>query len=271
MTAGTYRPARPGPGRRRAPRPPRSAARTARQCGRWLARGPDGATTVRPRALAAHPSGPPGRAGLCRKGWTPVELLDSAERLRTPLVRRAGEPRPASWETALGLIVQRIREIQWQSGPDAVAVFGGGLTDEKAYALGKFARVPLGSATIGYNGRFCMSSAAVAANRVFGLDRGMPFPPADVAGAPAGLAGEALVCQCDGGPRAEILWHRAAGSRTVGSIATATRATTGCGGCRPLVEELLAEPARPGGRRRRTDRSEDRSGVTGRFRWPRPP
>ncbi|WP_367658043.1 molybdopterin oxidoreductase family protein [Streptomyces sp. TG1A-8] len=152
----------------------------------WLEPGPDGRTTVRPRALAIRPGGPPGRAALCQKGWTSVELLDSPERLRTPLVRRAGELLPASWDAAMDLIVRRIREIQRQAGPDAVAVFGGGgLTNEKAYALGKFARVALGSANIDYNGRFCMSSAAAAANRAFGLDRGMPFPLADVAEADA--------------------------------------------------------------------------------------
>jgi assimilatory nitrate reductase catalytic subunit len=69
-------------------------------------------------------------------------------------------------------------------GADAVAVFGGGgLTNEKAYWLGKFARVALGTASIDYNGRFCMSSAAAAASRAFGLDRGLPFPLPDLAGA----------------------------------------------------------------------------------------
>ena len=34
---------------------------------------------------------------------------------------------------------------------------------------------------IDYNGRFCMSSAAAAANRAFGIDRGLPFPLPDVA------------------------------------------------------------------------------------------
>ena len=42
---------------------------------------------------------------------------------------------------------------------------GGGLTNEKAYPLGKFARLALGTAQIDYNGRFCMSSAAAAAAR----------------------------------------------------------------------------------------------------------
>ena len=60
---------------------------------------------------------------------------------------------------------------------------GGGLTNEKAYQLGKFARVALGTSQIDYNGRFCMSSAAAAATRAFGIDRGLPFPLADIAAA----------------------------------------------------------------------------------------
>ena len=57
---------------------------------------------------------------------------------------------------------------------------GGGLTNEKAYQLGKFARLALGTSRIDYNGRFCMSSAAAAGIRAFGLDRGLPFPLADL-------------------------------------------------------------------------------------------
>lgn len=56
---------------------------------------------------------------------------------------------------------------------------GGGLTNEKAYALGKFARVALRTPNIDYDGRFCMSSAAAAGIRGFGIDRGLPFPPGD--------------------------------------------------------------------------------------------
>ena len=47
--------------------------------------------------------------------------------------------------------------------------------------MGKFARVVLRTAMIDYNGRFCMSSAATACNKAFGIDRGLPFPLADLA------------------------------------------------------------------------------------------
>ncbi|MBV9468217.1 MAG: molybdopterin oxidoreductase family protein, partial [Abitibacteriaceae bacterium] len=46
-----------------------------------------------------------------------------------------------------------------------------------------FARVALRTPHIDYNGRFCMSSAAAAGNKAFGLDRGLPFPLEDIPGA----------------------------------------------------------------------------------------
>src|ERR1044072_8617809 len=120
---------------------------------------------------------PVNRGGLCQKGWTAARLLDSPGRLTTPLVRTGGELREASWDAALDLVAQRIDALAARHGRDAVAVFGGGgLTNEKAYLLGKFARVALGTSRIDYNGRFCMSSAAAAGSRPFGLDRGLPFP-----------------------------------------------------------------------------------------------
>ncbi|HET6167683.1 MAG TPA: molybdopterin-dependent oxidoreductase [Marmoricola sp.] len=132
---------------------------------------------------------PTNRGGLCQKGWTSADLLSAPDRITSPLLRgRSGELERVSWEDALGFVADRVRAIQGESGRDAVAVFGGGgLTNEKAYQLGKFARVALGTRHIDYNGRFCMSSAAAAGNRAFGIDRGLPFPLADVADAGAVL------------------------------------------------------------------------------------
>jgi assimilatory nitrate reductase catalytic subunit len=140
-----------------------------------------GAVEVRPRDF------PTNRGGLCRKGWTAAEVLTVPDRLTTPLLRNAaGELVPASWSEALDFVASRIRSLQDAHGNDSVAVFGGGgLTNEKAYALGKFARAVLRTANVDYNGRFCMSSAAAASNRSFGVDRGLPFPLADLGGAEA--------------------------------------------------------------------------------------
>ena len=136
--------------------------------------------------VSAHEEVQAGPAGLCRKGWTSAALLRSPERLTTPLVRdRKGGPlREATWDEALDRVVAGIRRAQEERGPDGVGVFGGGgLTNEKAYALGKFARVALRTSQIDYNGRFCMSAAAAASNRAFGVDRGLPFPLEDIGSA----------------------------------------------------------------------------------------
>jgi assimilatory nitrate reductase catalytic subunit len=125
---------------------------------------------------------PTNRGGLCKKGWTSVELLDSPERITQPLVRQSdGTFAEASWADALDLVAATVASSRARFGADSVAVFGGGgLTNEKAYQLGKFARLALGTSRIDYNGRFCMSSAAAAGNRAFGIDRGLPFPVEDL-------------------------------------------------------------------------------------------
>ncbi|WP_138946815.1 molybdopterin oxidoreductase family protein [Plantibacter sp. M259] len=125
---------------------------------------------------------PTNRGGLCKKGWTSAELLARDDRLTAPLVRDAtGELVETSWDAALDLVASTILRIRGERGADAIGVFGGGgLTNEKAYQLGKFARIAIGTSRIDYNGRFCMSSAAAAGNRAFGIDRGLPFPLEDL-------------------------------------------------------------------------------------------
>ncbi|RAX47384.1 nitrite reductase [Arthrobacter sp. AQ5-05] len=152
----------------------------ALQCGISLDPGP-GAEAREPVLLAGRDFETNGGA-LCRKGYSAANLLNHPERLGSPLRRTAdGGFAPVGWDEALELLAQRAASIRREHGADAVAVFGaGGLTNEKAYQLGKFARLALGTSRIDYNGRFCMSSAAAAGNRAFGLDRGLPFPLADL-------------------------------------------------------------------------------------------
>ncbi|WGM21997.1 molybdopterin oxidoreductase family protein [Paenarthrobacter sp. OM7] len=149
---------------------------------------PGAAAAATPEAAPAAPlevSGrdfPTNRGGLCRKGWTSASLLRHNGRVTEPMLRGSdGIHQPISWDQALMLITAAVKDTQQQYGNDAVGVFGGGgLTNEKAYLLGKFARLALRTSRIDYNGRFCMSSAAAAGNRAFGVDRGLPFPVTDL-------------------------------------------------------------------------------------------
>ena len=90
---------------------------------------------------------------------------------------------PASWDEALDRIAAGIRATQESYGPHAVGVFGGGsLTNEKAYLLGKFARVALGTREHRLQRPLLhVVSAAAAAIKAFGVDRGLPFPLEDIA------------------------------------------------------------------------------------------
>ncbi|WP_331436834.1 molybdopterin oxidoreductase family protein [Gordoniibacillus kamchatkensis] len=147
------------------------------QCGIELVPGEKGAgLTVKP---SQHFPVATGR--LCQKGLNALDHVLHEERVLAPLARSGGGWRQAGWSEAIGGIAAEIQRIQAQYGRDAVSVYGGGsLTNEVCYLLGKFTRVALRSKYIDYNGRYCMSSAAAAASRAFGLDRGMTFPLSDI-------------------------------------------------------------------------------------------
>ena len=140
-----------------------------------------GATTQ--LRIAANPDFPVNRGQMCIKGFTSDALFDHPDRIRQPLLRQSnGRLSAVSWSSALDFVAERLLALQKAHGAQTVGVFGSGaLTNEKAYLLGKLARVALRTPNIDYNGRYCMSSAAAGQNRAFGIDRGLPFPVSDIA------------------------------------------------------------------------------------------
>ena len=126
---------------------------------------------------------PHNRGALCPKGVVAYQQVNHPDRLHYPLIRRGGKGgklERASWDEALGYIVSRWQQIQAEHGKNAVAIYSGSsMTNEKCYVMGKFARVGLGTRHVDYNGRLCMSSAAVAYARAFGVDRA-PLPMTDI-------------------------------------------------------------------------------------------
>ena len=223
------------------------------QCGITLRVAPDRVD------LASQEDFPINRVGLGSKGWNAAEFLDHPDRLIEPLVRgwREATLQPTTWDDVLDWIAQVSSGSQQNYGPDSVGCFGGGgLTNEKAYQLGKFARVALGTSPIDYNGRFCMSSAAAAATRAFGIDRDVPFPLADIAAANVVLlAGANPADTMPPGPGTDLalangLLHLAI---RLGLIDTAYIADRTCGveQARRVVRSCWPPGARPGHRRAR--------------------
>ncbi|MBE0343617.1 nitrite reductase, partial [Paenibacillus sp. 28ISP30-2] len=118
---------------------------------------------------------------LCIKGMNAHQHATHAERLVQPLMRKAGRLVPVTWEEAMDTVASRFSSLLSTQGPDAIGIYGGGsLSNETAYLLGKFARVAVGTRYIDYNGRFCMSAAASAGSKVFGVDRGLTCRLADI-------------------------------------------------------------------------------------------
>jgi assimilatory nitrate reductase catalytic subunit len=115
---------------------------------------------------------PVNRGMLCPKGIKRYLQNEHPDRLLQPLVRTEQGFRNATWDQALTRTAEAIRRIQEQYGPDAFAILGGAsMTNEKAYLIGKFARVAVRTANIDYNGRLCMVSAGAANKMAFGIDR----------------------------------------------------------------------------------------------------
>jgi len=115
------------------------------------------------------------RGMLCPKGVKRYLQGGHPDRLLSVYQRDPNTPEgfaPIPYDQAIDRVASEIRRIQATYGNDAFAVLtGASLTTEKAYLMGKFARVCLKTANIDYNGRLCMVSAAAGNKKAFGIDR----------------------------------------------------------------------------------------------------
>jgi assimilatory nitrate reductase catalytic subunit len=134
---------------------------------------------------------------LCPKGVKRYMQDEHPDRLKHPLQRVPGKGfEPITWDAALDRVASEIRRIQETYGNDAFALLtGASLTNEKAYLMGKFARVAARTANIDYNGRLCMVSAGAASKKVFGIDRSAN-PWSDIPKAKVILVAGANVAEC---------------------------------------------------------------------------
>ena len=112
---------------------------------------------------------------LCRKGVKRYLQGGHPDRIMTALQRNEsaeGGFASMDYQAAIDRVASEIKRVQSQYGNSAVGVLSGAsLTTEKAYLMGKFARVCLKTPYIDYNGRLCMVSAAAANKKAFGIDR----------------------------------------------------------------------------------------------------
>ncbi len=108
---------------------------------------------------------------LCPKGLSEHQLINSPDRVTTPLIKKNGELLYASWEDAYKKVSDEFKRISNEHGPKSVGVIGTGqLLTEEFYTLGKF--VQLGLKTNNYDGNttLCMASAVMGYKQSLGSD-----------------------------------------------------------------------------------------------------
>ena len=110
-------------------------------------------------------------------GW---QANSAADRLTQPLVRRDGQLRPASWDEAMNLVVERSRSLLAERGPSAFGFYTTGqLFLEDYYTLALVARGGIGTNHLDGNTRLCTATAGQALKESFGAD-GQPGSYVDV-------------------------------------------------------------------------------------------
>lgn len=123
------------------------------------------------RLVGVEPSTthPVSRGGLCVKGWNAFGFVHHPDRLTTPLIRRDGKLHSASWDEALGLVAERLREIQERHGADSLMFASSAkATNEENYLLMKLARGVFGTNNIDHCARLCHSSTVTGLAETFG-------------------------------------------------------------------------------------------------------
>jgi formate dehydrogenase alpha subunit len=117
-------------------------------------------------ASRPDPDGLANHGQACVKGRFGIaEFVHHPDRLTAPLIRGNGEMKEASWEEALGLVVERLRSYS----PQEVAVIASAkCTNEENYVMQKFARAVLGTNNIDHCARLCHAPTVAGLVQSFG-------------------------------------------------------------------------------------------------------
>ncbi|GHE89831.1 periplasmic nitrate reductase [Aliiroseovarius zhejiangensis] len=132
-------------------------------------------------ATQGDPEAPVNRGLNCIKGYFLSKIMYGADRLTTPLLRKAngvydknGDFEPVSWDEAFDVMAEKWKASLKEKGPTAVSMFGSGQwTVWEGYAAAKLMKAGFRSNNIDPNARHCMASAVAGFIRTFGIDEPM--------------------------------------------------------------------------------------------------
>jgi len=106
---------------------------------------------------------------LCGRGRFGWPVVESPDRLKTPLIKENDKFREASWEEALDLVAAKFKEAVESGGPKAIYGVGSPrATNEANYLFQKFFRAGLGTNQMDNPARFTYLRALRGLSEVFG-------------------------------------------------------------------------------------------------------
>lgn len=96
----------------------------------------------------------PNNGLLCVKGKFGYKFLNHPDRLRTPLIRKDGVLKEASWDEAMNLIASKIKDFKKESGLEAFgALSSARCTNEENYLMQKLFRAVIGTNNVDHCAR----------------------------------------------------------------------------------------------------------------------
>ncbi|MBU1290631.1 MAG: formate dehydrogenase subunit alpha [bacterium] len=106
---------------------------------------------------------------LCVKGRFGYDYIHRGDRLTTPLIKKNGKFKKASWEEAYKLISSKFTQIKKENGNNSLAVLSSAkCTNEENYLLMKFGRAVLGTNNVDHCARLCHSATVAGLAQAFG-------------------------------------------------------------------------------------------------------
>jgi assimilatory nitrate reductase electron transfer subunit len=242
----------------------RANADLARDAGLEVDRGivvDDGLTSADPRvhAIGDCAQAPGGMPGLLAPGWRQAERLAAliTGSGRTTAVQAPSSEEPVRLKAAgVDLVTMGVRASAARDTDRVVTLSDPGGRRHVDLVLRRDER---GDDTL--VGVTSLGAADVSASLSVAFDRRTPLPVdpllllvpegrAERSASPVRMPGATTVCRCNGVSKKDIVSAWEAGAETVDAVADATRATTGCGGCKEVVCGLVdwlneSDPATP--------------------------
>jgi assimilatory nitrate reductase electron transfer subunit len=184
---------------------------------------------------------PDGCTGLVGPGWEQATRLAAAlTGTPGPAPAPAGSPPVRLKAAGVDLVTMGLRGSAAEPGRDRVVTVSDPVGRRHLEVVVRGGRLA---------GVTCVGAPDLAASLSVAYDRGTPLPSDPLAlllpeqteedGSPALMPAGTPVCRCNGVAKRDIVGAWEDGARTVPEVATATRATTGCGGCRSVVCGLV--------------------------------